>query len=437
MSGSTTSPQQSSIIENHDAGSSQNPSNPLVPKLRKGAKAKYIIEEHPIMDGMGKVVRTAHTGLTYHCFFYVKAEKKWLRKSLHTKKLPEALQAGLELMINTLATINRGERVFNKSYQEVVDEFLKMKQEEADVGDITKGRVTTIRCILNWVIKFAGGKDVRINALDGQEWRKYYVWRKQQKPDVKDMTLANERSAITTFFQFASDYRYITHKNIPIWNTSLKKSKSIERRDAFNDEEYDTVCRFLNHLDKHGKNEKEKDERRFIRDFFYISTNTGMRFGEMRRIKWHQVRILKECDSHGYPKCVIKLNKEDTKNRKPREVQGMRGDIFERIKEYSKHKKSTDYVFADNETGEQLPKAVYYKLWKELMLRANLQDREKLTWYSTRHTYATFRLLKAEGLDVFTLAKNMGTSVKFIEDHYGHVETAQKRKELTSKKKST
>jgi len=39
--------------------------------------------------------------------------------------------------------------------------------------------------------------------------------------------------------------------------------------------------------------------------------------------------------------------------------------------------------------------------------------------YCFRHTYATFRL--TEGVDSLFLAKQMGTSVKMIEDHYGHV----------------
>ena len=41
--------------------------------------------------------------------------------------------------------------------------------------------------------------------------------------------------------------------------------------------------------------------------------------------------------------------------------------------------------------------------------------------YCFRHTYATFRL--SEGVDVYFLAEQMGTSVKMIEDHYGHVNT--------------
>jgi ribosomal protein L14E/L6E/L27E len=36
-----------------------------------------------------------------------------------------------------------------------------------------------------------------------------------------------------------------------------------------------------------------------------------------------------------------------------------------------------------------------------------------------RDTYATFRLM--EGIDVYFLAKQMRTSVKMIEDYYGHI----------------
>ena len=45
------------------------------------------------------------------------------------------------------------------------------------------------------------------------------------------------------------------------------------------------------------------------------------------------------------------------------------------------------------------------------------QDR---TLYSLRHTYATFSLLN-DGMDVHTLAVQMGTSILMIERHYSHL----------------
>lgn len=41
--------------------------------------------------------------------------------------------------------------------------------------------------------------------------------------------------------------------------------------------------------------------------------------------------------------------------------------------------------------------------------------------YCFRHTYATLRL--QEGVDVYFLAEQMGTSVHMIEEHFGHVNT--------------
>ena len=51
----------------------------------------------------------------------------------------------------------------------------------------------------------------------------------------------------------------------------------------------------------------------------------------------------------------------------------------------------------------------------------------KRSLYSLRHTYAHFSILN-KTMDVYTLAKQMGTSVKMIELHYGHLQPAQKGK---------
>ncbi len=51
---------------------------------------------------------------------------------------------------------------------------------------------------------------------------------------------------------------------------------------------------------------------------------------------------------------------------------------------------------------------------------------------SLRHTYATMRL--EAGTAIEALAKNMGTSVRMIEQHYGHVRTRDQREELTKQR---
>ena len=57
-------------------------------------------------------------------------------------------------------------------------------------------------------------------------------------------------------------------------------------------------------------------------------------------------------------------------------------------------------------------------LLKESELLLSSSGKRRST-YCFRHTYATFRLI--EGVDVYFLAKQMGTSVQMIEEHYGHI----------------
>src|SRR3977135_2226051 len=63
-----------------------------------------------------------------------------------------------------------------------------------------------------------------------------------------------------------------------------------------------------------------------------------------------------------------------------------------------------------------------YSLVERLLIDSGLQKSSsgaRRSTYCFRHTYATFRL--TEGVDVYFLAKQMGTSVKMIENHYGHI----------------
>jgi len=50
-----------------------------------------------------------------------------------------------------------------------------------------------------------------------------------------------------------------------------------------------------------------------------------------------------------------------------------------------------------------------------------------------RHTYATFSLLN-DGMDVHTLAVQMGTSILMIERHYSHLTPRLKKEMLTGKR---
>jgi len=115
------------------------------------------------------------------------------------------------------------------------------------------------------------------------------------------------------------------------------------------------------------------------------------------------------------------------------------GDYFERIREATRQYRRQaagdgqapeveftpeDRVFTTI-TGEPA-KSLYQAMIEDLLVKAKLREGASgvpRSTYCFRHTYATFRL--AEGVDVYFLAEQMGTSVKMIEEHYGHVNTVK------------
>jgi len=68
-------------------------------------------------------------------------------------------------------------------------------------------------------------------------------------------------------------------------------------------------------------------------------------------------------------------------------------------------------------------------------LDADRNTKQKRSLYSLRHTYAHFALL-TDKMDVYTLARQMGTSVKMIEQHYGHLQPSQKADVIAGKRHS-
>ena len=107
-----------------------------------------------------------------------------------------------------------------------------------------------------------------------------------------------------------------------------------------------------------------------------------------------------------------------TQSRRPQSV----GDYLERVRDLSKVTKPDDAVFTiiNGKPAKYLHSDTVQALLEEAGLREGPNGTPRST-YCFRHTYATFRL--SDGVDVYILADQMGTSVKMIEVHYGHVNT--------------
>jgi integrase len=109
----------------------------------------------------------------------------------------------------------------------------------------------------------------------------------------------------------------------------------------------------------------------------------------------------------------------------------LEGDTFEEFI----NKKHSEFVFRinDRDMTSDFGKS-FANMLKECKLLTDDKTEKKRTLYSLRHYYATMALTY-ETMSVYVLAKHMGTSVKMIEMHYGHVLLRKKASEIAGDRK--
>ena len=399
---------------------------------------RYKTEEFTLFEGDVRLYRVNASGDIWQFSTWISEEKKYFRKSLRTKDRELAQERARELFYEIQGKIRVGEKLFDITIREVVDQFLEEQQKRVRVGDtgggkigITEGRFSTIRTQSNrHLVPFLGEK-TKLQDIDGNQFRNSYTqWRKKRSPNVTDVTIINERATIGSVFRFAFDKQWIRQNQLPRWE---EMKKNVRSRDALELDEWREVYTYLRTWTKNDTEDHVIFQKNMVREFILILANTGLRFGELRHLRWGNVRLFTEKDENGRDEVKSRIDVEISKTGRRQDVIGMRGDLFQRLKKHTEFTDAGDYIFADPKTGEMLNKKIYYRHWDEIIRNTSLKSKHpKPTFYCLRHTYATFRLM--EDVPVFDIAENMGTSVKFIEEHYGHVKRIQRSHVLTQRK---
>lgn len=169
----------------------------------------------------------------------------------------------------------------------------------------------------------------------------------------------------------------------------------------------------------------EIDHPRIKRDRFYtqqtvlILGNTGVRVGELRKVRWIDIEEVYDVD--GEPRISFTVNgKTGVRN-----VIGNKGvdTYLERLWNWRKEELGnspdlTEPILINNKTNK--PIGSFKGSWESLMTGSGLlfdKDGNKRVPYSLRHTYVTMRL--REGVNIYQLSNNIGSSVEMIENFYG------------------
>jgi integrase len=233
-------------------------------------------------------------------------------------------------------------------------------------------------------------------------------------PFISDSTIRFEMSIFGAIMNYAVKKRYVPASQRFDERPKLKTM----RRDEFTLEEY----RKLHTVGRKWIGEADKPSSIWYRTVTYnmilIACNTGMRPAEMKNLRWRDIMPAKDREGREIVVLFVQGKGKSRKLVAPKSV----GDYLERIRVISKATEPDNRVFT-NVTGKPA-KTLYNSLIAHLLNKANLREGTQgvpRSTYCFRHTYATLRL--QEGVDVYFLAEQMGTSVQMIESHYGHVNT--------------
>lgn len=388
--------------------------------------SSFTSEEHDILGGKAKILRVRQSGDVWQFRMWIQEEGKYIRKSLRTRDFESAVERAEKIVFDTLGDIKSGRKIFGITLGELVDAYVQYRQIDVENGDITAGRLVTIKSQLKHFIAFKSA-ELKLAELERNSYYEYAAWRKRTNETVRNVTLRNEEATINHMMDFA--YReglgHISKLTFRKLNVDMKEE--VKRRGIFSLQEYEDLYRFMRIYSskKKCKDEEQHLERLLVRDCVLIASNTMLRVGELWNLKWGDIdSISNDKDDSGKAVRLVTLNvrAEISKTGRGRQVVSRGGEYFERIKARSKNTNNSDYVFCSVNGNSRFNKQKWYLHWKEMMNGIGLDYKSRnITWYSLRHFGITCRL--RANVSVFDISKMAGTGIENIQNHYGHIDT--------------
>ena len=181
-----------------------------------------------------------------------------------------------------------------------------------------------------------------------------------------------------------------------------------------------------------------------LRDYILILANTGMRHGtEAENLCWKHISLFEDKGLKYLEMSVTgKTGRRDIICRAGtinylKRIQSRCPDIADMSFEQLIKARLEQPVFRlPDGTASANLRQTFKIFMKDTGLLTCPRTGQDRTLYSLRHTYATFSLLN-DGMDVHTLAVQMGTSILMIERHYSHLTPRLKKEMLTGKRYDT
>lgn len=391
----------------------------------------FIVDAKELKKGLIIFRRGDLQTRTWYCRVRVTKDDKYKVSSLKTTDVETATERAFDKDAELRILIKHQVPIFNRPFSQVAQEFIDWQTKRAGAKQITDGRVRNLKNIISSALNPYVGT-VQITHVNADHWKEYPIWRhnnvkkasrakgtkddtktsEQIKPSISDATIKAEMKTFRQILTYAAEKNYIKENQIP----RDRIPTATVRREDFTPDEYRKLHTFARTWLTKGRSDMHLWYRTIVYNFVLIMCNTGMRPPEARNLCWRDLSV--RTDEQG--RKFVVLNVRGKGKHRSLVAAGNVAEYFERIRKIAKVTGPDDPIF-HNWDGSS-PDGLYAKPIVTLLKDAGLlisSSGKRRSTYSFRHTYATFRL--SERVDVYFLAKQMGTSVKMIEEHYGHV----------------
>jgi integrase len=356
---------------------------------------------------------------------------KWYGKSTKKTNLEEAKSEAKLIRTEYKIRIETGAMTTSKRFRDVAQIAIDHMEHQLKIKVGKQAFKDYIGALKKYHIPFFDR--TYITSIDQIKLNEFDVWRmKRASKKSKDKetlgeetdgkllaksTILNHNAALRMVFDIAVENKWMTAFQVP----SLKNDgKGGTRRASFTPEEYERICEKVHEMEKTAKKEVTAQIRRCLYYYMEFAINTGLRPGkELDQLTWADLHI--QTKGHMARFYITVQKGKTTKFTGTREVV-CNANIYDAIWMLTRDfpdRKPTDLIFRlqNGQTTKELGRTFSSAL-AELDMKDSPHGTRTL--YSLRHSYITWELM-AQRVSMEVLAKQCGTSISMIEQHYSHV----------------
>lgn len=375
---------------------------------------------HHLLDG--KVVLYRRAGSSrWQARFRRNGESGWDRFATGEDDLEQAKEAALRTFFQIKAKADLGLAIgsrhsFAKVAEEVIKE-LEVKQRRPIRGSVVvKAYIFAIR---GYLIPFFG--KMRIDAIGPDEFEAFSMWRREKLGfEPKKTTVNVHNIALRLVFKYAHKRKWCG-----VVPDLENDGKTGERGSWFEPHEVKALLDDLEANAYKGRKGVSKGINFLLWNLVPIILATGIRPGtETRNLCWKDVEEFEQ-NATIYLRLHVR-GKTGERSLIVRQFAWIHFDFLKRPDERQPAAKV--FVLSDGTEPKDLHGAFERCLTRIGLLKDRRGRRRSL--YSLRHTYATTSILA--GVDLHTLARQMGTSIAMLERHYSHLTPTMRARQLAN-----